>query len=108
VNIVINIKRFVGIAAVTITLAGVSGQLARADSFQAIRVTVLRDTPLYYAPGSVIPTDDRLRAGQQWYVVGVDATRKYARVEVTEKFFTWVPVSALALGSVADLPIVSA
>lgn len=103
----INVKRFAAIAATAVMLTSVSGQIARADSFTAIRVTVIRDTPLYYSPGLVIPTDDRLRVGQQWYVVGVDATRKYARVEVTEKFFTWVPVSALSLGSVADLPIVS-
>jgi len=102
------IKRYAAIAAVALILTGTAGQIARADdSFKAILTTVTRDTPLYYTPGKQMTTDDRLRAGQKWYVVGVDATRKYARVFITEKVYTWVPVSSLALGDVSGLPVIS-
>lgn len=111
-----NVKRYAAIAAVAIAFAGFTGSAAHADEgststttedFTSVLVTVKADTPIYYEPGAVIPTEDHLAAGQQWYVVGVDATRKYARVEVTPQFFTWVPVSSLALGNVASLPVIS-
>jgi hypothetical protein len=111
-----NFKRYASIAAAAVVLAGFSGAAAAhadettttttTDDFTSILVTVNHDTPIYYEPGAQIPTEDHLAAGQHWYVVGVDATRKFARVEVTEQFFTWVPVSSLALGDVSKLPVV--
>lgn len=112
-----NLKRYAAIAAAVIAFAGFSGGIARADGettttttnedFTAVLVTVKADTPIYYAPGQQITTDDHLAAGQQFYVVGVDSTGKYARVYVTESFYTWVPVSSLALGSTAGFPVIS-
>lgn len=111
-----NVKRYAAIAAAVIAFAGFSGGIARADGetttttsedFTAVLVTVKADTPIYYAPGQKIETDDHLAAGQQFYVVGVDSTGKYARVYVTESFSTWVPVSSLALGSTAGFPVIA-
>jgi hypothetical protein len=105
-------KRYVAVAAVALAFAGLSNVAVHAeettdDDFDPVLVTVTADTPLFYEPDAQIPTDDHLAAGQTWYVVGVDATGKYARVYITDTFSTWVPVASLALDDVSSLPVIS-
>jgi hypothetical protein len=113
-------NRFVAASAAALMLAGIVGvnSPVHADTtpttpidpttFQSIEVTVVADTPIYWGPdrGDMITTGDMLRAGQQWYVLGQDATGKWVEVEITPFQNVWVPKANFPLRGVA-LPILS-
>jgi hypothetical protein len=90
------------VAAVNTTAA----HAAESTDYTPIMVMVTQDTPLYYEPGKQNGDENKLVAGQTWYLLGQDATGNWIKVAITPTVSSWVPRTSLALGKM-QLPVVS-